>query len=62
MVVSGQRMRGFGPIRRYGQGRLSAEHEEIGWVIAARREETLRRMAVLVRGVAVRLARDGEGR
>jgi len=55
-------MRGFGPIRRYGQGRLSAEHEEIGWVIAARREETLRRMAVLVRGVAVRLARDGEGR
>jgi hypothetical protein len=54
-------MRGFGPIRRDDRGRLSAEHHETGWVIAARRKHTLQRMAALVRRAAW-LARDGGGR
>jgi hypothetical protein len=61
VVVSEQEMHGFGPVEQDDQGCLSAEHEESGWTILARNEQTLKRMAGVVRR-ASRLRGECDGR
>jgi len=45
-------MPGFTPVERDAKGRLVAEHEETGWTIAARDEDTLKRMAGFIQRAA----------